>query len=86
MTQRLCPLADAAEQFADEIAVCDRGRRVSYAALHREAQRAADGLAKLGVSPGDPVAFQLPPSERMIALLWACFRLYRSTDSRACAR
>jgi fatty-acyl-CoA synthase len=50
-------------------------QRVSWAKLEDLARRAAQGLADLGVGPGDRVALWLPNLPAWLALYFACCRL-----------
>ncbi len=45
-----------------------------YAALQRQAERAAAGLAALGVQPGDRVALMLPNLPQTIVAFWAVLK------------
>lgn len=53
-------LRDGARRHPDRLAVVDRDRRWDYATLDRAVDRAAAGLHRLGVGPGEVVSFQLP--------------------------
>lgn len=53
-------LADAAERFGEREALVCGDARWTYRDLAREATRVADGLAGLGVGPGDRVGVLLP--------------------------
>ena len=50
----------AAERFADQPVFEFRGRTITYAAFAREVDRLANGLASLGIGPGDAVGLLLP--------------------------
>src|SRR6201993_1941825 len=50
-------------------------RALSFAELHEQALRAAQGLADLGVGPGDRVALWLPNMPAYPILYFACTRL-----------
>lgn len=50
-------------------------RTISFAELHEQAARAAQGLADLGVGPGDRVALWLPNVPAYPILYFACTRL-----------
>jgi fatty-acyl-CoA synthase len=50
-------------------------RRVTYAALAEESRRVAQGLAGLGVGPGDRVAVWLPNVPAWLACFFACAQL-----------
>src|SRR5258706_399051 len=50
-------------------------RALSFAELHEQALRAAQGLADLGVGPGDRVALWLPNMPAYPILYFACVRL-----------
>ena len=49
--------------------------RIAYRDLEGLARRAAAGLARLGVKPGDRVAFWLPNTPAYLVLYFACVRL-----------
>jgi long-chain acyl-CoA synthetase len=51
-----------ARNHGDALAVADPGREATYAELSRETDAVANGLAELGVDPGDRVALFLPNS------------------------
>ena len=53
-------LEDKARQYEARTAVRFRHRDLSYGELHLEVNRAANGLASLGVKPGDKVAMMMP--------------------------
>jgi mycobactin salicyl-AMP ligase len=73
-------LADAAQRWPDRAAVLDsdmssRGaKRLSYAELDERADRAAAGLAALGVAPGDRVLLQLPNGCEFAVALFGLLR------------
>jgi mycobactin salicyl-AMP ligase len=70
-------LSDAAQQWPDRPAVSDgdaRGQRLSYAELDERANRAAAGLAGLGIVPGDRVLLQLPNGCEFAVALFALLR------------
>jgi acetyl-CoA synthetase len=50
-------------------------RTVTFAELRQEANRAANALRKLGLSPGDRVALCLPLAPEILVILYACFKL-----------
>src|SRR5438132_645109 len=50
-------------------------RAISFAELHEQSLRAAQGLADLGVGPGDRVALWLPNMPAYPILYFACVRL-----------
>src|ERR1051326_7533170 len=49
-------------------------RTVTFAALRAESNRVANGLAALGLEPGDRVALCLPMIPEILALLYGCFK------------
>ena len=73
-------LSVAARRWPDRVAVRDAGtaarpaQRLSYADLDERADRAAAGLAALGISPGDRVLLQLPNGCEFAAALFALLR------------
>jgi mycobactin salicyl-AMP ligase len=73
-------LSEAARRWPDRVAVLDGGtapsspRQLSYADLDARADRAAAGLAALGIGPGDPVLLQLPNGCEFAVALFALLR------------
>ena len=68
-------LADIAELTPDAPAFLHGERALSFAGLLDGAERAAQGLADLGVGPGDRVALWLPNIPAYPILYFACARL-----------
>ena len=68
-------LADIADETPDAPAFIHSERRLSFAELLDSAARAAQGLADLGVGPGDRVALWLPNIPAYPVLYFACTRL-----------
>jgi fatty-acyl-CoA synthase len=68
-------LNDWAEQTPDAPAFVHGERTISFAELLERALRAAQGLADLGVGPGDRVALWLPNVSAYPILYFACARL-----------
>jgi fatty-acyl-CoA synthase len=69
-------LLDAwAEETPDAPAFLHGERTISFAELHDRSLRAAQGLADLGVGPGDRVALWLPNVPAYPILYFACARL-----------
>src|SRR6516225_6757434 len=68
-------LAHWAEATPQAPAFLHGDRALSFAALHEQALRAAQGLADLGVGPGDRVALWLPNMPAYPVLYFACTRL-----------
>src|SRR5690349_19192119 len=68
-------LADWAEHSAQATALIHGEQRISFGELHERALRAAQGLADLGVGPGDRVALWLPNVPAYPILYFACTRL-----------
>src|SRR3954468_2555818 len=68
-------LADIAERTPDAPAFIHGDRTLSFAELMECALRAAQGLADLGVGPGDRVALWLPNVPAYPILYFACVRL-----------
>ena len=56
-------------------AIDDHGRTISFADYRTEAERAAAGLHRLGVAPGDVVSWQLPTWIESLVLVAALSRL-----------
>ncbi|TFB75348.1 long-chain fatty acid--CoA ligase [Cryobacterium glaciale] len=65
----------SAEQFAPCIALDFFGSSTTYAELGEQISRAANGLRKLGVSPGDRVAIVLPNCPQHVVAFYAVLRL-----------
>ena len=68
-------LADWAEHAPDATAFLHGEQKISFGELHERALRAAQGLADLGVGPGDRVALWLPNVPAYPILYFACTRL-----------
>lgn len=68
-------LAEWAQQTPDAPAFLHGERTISFAELHEQSLRAAQGLADLGVGPGDRVALWLPNVPAYPVLYFACARL-----------
>jgi long-chain acyl-CoA synthetase len=63
------------EEFPDRPALEFFGRVTTYAELGEQIERAAEGLRRLGVQPGDPVAIVLPNCPQHIVAFYAVLRL-----------
>jgi fatty-acyl-CoA synthase len=78
------------EQFGDTLAVIYGTEQLSYGTLNELSLRVARGLVRLGIEPGDRVAFWLPNTIAYLVIYLACIRLgaiavavntrYRSTE------
>ncbi|MDA0567196.1 AMP-binding protein [Streptomonospora sp. S1-112] len=68
-------LRDRARRFAERTAVVGGTQRWTYADLDARADRAAAGLARLGVAPGDRVVVQLPNVPEVFEVVFGLFRL-----------
>src|SRR5436190_12770519 len=68
-------LAEWAEQTPDASALLHGERTISFADLYEQSLRVAQGLADLGVGPGDRVALWLPNVPAYPVLYFACARL-----------
>ena len=68
-------VADIAEQTPDAPALIHGDRTVSFLELTEGARRCAQGLADLGIGPGDRVALWLPNVPAYPILYLACIRL-----------
>lgn len=64
----------AAAEHPDREAVSFQGRGLSYAELHRLAERGAAGLLAMGVKPGDHVGIMLPNLPQFIIAYWAVLK------------
>ncbi|MEZ0367308.1 (2,3-dihydroxybenzoyl)adenylate synthase [Mycobacterium sp. pUA109] len=67
-------LTEAAQRWPDRVAVRDPGEALSYADLDAAADRAAAGLAALGIAPGDRVLLQLPNGAQFAVALFGLLR------------
>ncbi|MBG6212710.1 long-chain acyl-CoA synthetase [Cryobacterium sp. CAN_C3] len=75
-TQTLTDMMEtSAEQFAPAIALDFFGSTTTYEQLGEQISRAANGLRKLGVSPGDRVALVLPNCPQHVVAFYAVLRL-----------
>ncbi|HEU5262424.1 MAG TPA: AMP-binding protein [Gemmatimonadales bacterium] len=68
-------LARRAAAHPDRVAIGDRGRRVTYGELKTRVDRAAAGLAGLGIGAGDVVTIQLPNWAEFAYVFFALERL-----------
>jgi len=68
-------LSDWAEHAPEAPAFLHGEQTISFGELHERALRAAQGLADLGVGPGDRVALWLPNVPAYPILYFACIRL-----------
>lgn len=64
-----------AARFPEHLAIVDGGTRTSFATLASTAERAAGGLAALGIRAGDVVTVQLPNWHETVVVLLAIARL-----------
>lgn len=69
------PALLASRALHDGPALIERGRAVSFRALDNEARRVANGLARLGIEPGQRVAVWLPNVSAWLAAFLACARI-----------
>jgi len=67
-------LADAAQRCPTHVAVVDVAHQLTYAELDERADRAAAGLAALGIASGDRVLLQLPNGCEFAVALFALLR------------
>jgi mycobactin salicyl-AMP ligase len=67
-------LADAAQRWPTRVAVVDVAHRLSFAELDEQVDRAAAGLAELGIASGDRVLLQLPNGCEFAVALFALLR------------
>ena len=65
----------SAEHFAPAVALDFFGATTTYEQLGEQISRAANGLRKLGVSPGDRVALVLPNCPQHVVAFYAVLRL-----------
>ena len=63
------------DEFADNVALEFFTRETTYAELGDQIARAAEGLRKLGVRKGDPVALVMPNCPQHVVAFYAILRL-----------
>ncbi|AZZ48902.1 long-chain fatty acid--CoA ligase [Rathayibacter rathayi] len=68
-------VTESAERYPQHVALEFFGRSTSYAQLADEVERAAEGLRRLGVRSGDPVALILPNCPQHVIAFYAVLRL-----------
>ncbi|MGC2656188.1 MAG: AMP-binding protein [Mycobacterium sp.] len=72
-------LSEAAQRWPDRVAVIDAHQQpdtgISFAELDELADRAAAGLAALGIAAGDRVLLQLPNTSRFVLALFGLLRV-----------
>jgi long-chain acyl-CoA synthetase len=68
-------VAESAIRYPDGIALDFFGAETTYSELARQIHRAAEGLRRLGVKKGDPVALVLPNCQQHIVAFYAVLRL-----------
>ncbi|MFQ5381282.1 MAG: AMP-binding protein [Dehalococcoidia bacterium] len=64
-----------AERLGDKPFLLFYDRVVSFADLNREVNRAANGLARLGVGPGTGVSIMMPNSPEWLFAYWGVIKL-----------
>ena len=62
-------------EFGDSVALEFFGRETSYAELGEQINRAAEGLRKLGVRKGDPIALIMPNCPQHVVAFYAILRV-----------
>src|SRR3984885_6388319 len=62
-------------EFPENVALEFFGRETTYAELGEQISRAAEGLRKLGVRKGDPVALIMPNCPQHVVAFYAILRL-----------
>ncbi|QHC66800.1 AMP-binding protein [Rathayibacter sp. VKM Ac-2759] len=68
-------VTESAERYPHTVALEFFGRATSYAQLADDVERAAEGLRRLGVRAGDPVALILPNCPQHVVAFYAVLRL-----------
>lgn len=68
-------MRESANKYRNNIALEFFGAETSYRSLWRSIERVAEGLRKLGVRAGDPVAIILPNSPQHVVAFYAVLRL-----------
>ena len=75
-TQTLVDMLDASvRRFGSKVALEFFGAQTSYRELGEQVSRAAEGLRRLGVGPGDRVALVLPNCPQHVVAFYAALRL-----------
>jgi long-chain acyl-CoA synthetase len=68
-------VAASVDEFGDNVALEFFGKTTTYAEMNEQILRAAEGLRRLGVQKGDPVALVLPNCPQHIVAFYAVLRL-----------
>ncbi|MEO6116993.1 MAG: long-chain-fatty-acid--CoA ligase [Pseudolysinimonas sp.] len=68
-------IASSVAEFGDHVALEFFGRETTYAELGDQIDRAAEGLRKLGLRKGDPVALIMPNCPQHVVAFYAILRL-----------
>nr|WP_077222618.1 long-chain-fatty-acid--CoA ligase [Rathayibacter sp. VKM Ac-2630] len=68
-------VTESAAQYPQKVALEFFGRSTSYAQLADDVERVAEGLRRLGVREGDPVALILPNCPQHVVAFYAVLRL-----------
>ena len=68
-------IAESVQTYPDNVALEFFGATTTYAQLGDQIERAAEGLRKLGVKAGDPVALVMPNSPEHVAAFYAILRV-----------
>lgn len=68
-------LGSTVERYGDAVALDFLGRTTTYAALAEQVERVAEGLRRLDVGPGDPVALLMPTCPQHVVAFFAVLRL-----------
>jgi len=68
-------LEETAAKYPERTALILMGKKISFRQLKEQVDRLATALGRLGVKPGDRVAFMLPNSPQMVISVYATFRL-----------
>jgi len=68
-------IAESVRTYPDNVALEFFGATTTYAELGDKIERAAEGLRKLGVKAGDPVALVMPNSPEHVAAFYAILRV-----------
>ncbi len=68
-------IASSVNEFGDHVALEFFGRETTYAELGEQIDRAAEGLRRLGVRKGDPVALIMPNCPQHVVAFYAILRV-----------
>ncbi|WP_407416359.1 amino acid adenylation domain-containing protein [Methanobrevibacter sp.] len=65
---------ETAEKYSENIALLDHGQTLTYNQLNSQANKIANSLVDLGISPGDHVILKLERSSKLISAIYAAIK------------